>query len=104
MTVTVRHFLGVGLACVVGSVALGSGRAEAAASREAVRLTLVDYCVMTEWGKRKDTSRIADECKCAAARTAGALSSAQVKAFDKELDGAEEEVWASATRACFTSR
>lgn len=103
----VRHFLIVGLAWIVGSAAWswGSGAgAQAAANREAVRLTLLDFCVMTEWGKRKDKTRVADECKCASARTAGALTAAQVKAFDKDLNGAEETVWANATKACFKRR
>ncbi len=102
----VRHFLIVGLACGIGSAVClsGSGVALAAASRDDVRLTLLDYCVMSEWSKRKDRSRVADECQCAAARTAGALSAAQVKAFDTNLDGVEEKIWLAATKACFKGR
>ena len=82
----------------------GGGAAFAAASREEVRLTLLDYCVMTEWTRRSDTSKVADECRCAAAKAAGALSAAAVKAFDKELSGRDEKAWIDATRTCFKAR
>jgi len=106
MTVTAGRGRRAGLSAAMAMVWLiGGGRvADAAASREEVRLTLLDYCVMTEWTKRTDTSKVADECRCAAAKAAGALSAAAVKAFDNELSGRDEKAWTDATKACFKRR
>lgn len=78
-------------------------RVEAAPSRERVRLSLLDACVMGEWKKREDTSRIADECKCAAQRAASQLSPQEIAAYKGKLDRGSEAVWEAATRSCFKS-
>ena len=77
---------------------------EAAASRDLVRLSLLDGCVMGEWKKREDTSRIAEECKCAAQKASSQLSPQQVAAYKNKLDKGGMAIWASATKACFKSQ
>ncbi|MBN9010522.1 MAG: hypothetical protein J0H63_10430, partial [Rhizobiales bacterium] len=68
------------------------------------RLSLLDGCVMGEWKKREDTSRIAEECKCASQKAASQLSAQQVSAYKNKLDKAGLAIWASATKACFKSQ
>jgi hypothetical protein len=90
------------IALVTASV-LAPAPAKAAASREIVRLSLLDACVMGEWKVRQDTSRIADECKCAAQKAASQLTPKQVAAYKNKLDRGGEAVWAAAAKACFKS-
>jgi hypothetical protein len=78
-------------------------RVEAAPSRERVRLSLLDACVTGEWKKREDTSRIADECKCAAQKAASQISPQEIAAYKGKLDRSGEAIWEAATRACFKS-
>ena len=55
--------------------------AAAADSRETIRLTVLDLCVMSESQKRQVRDKIADECRCASASVAKNMSDAEVKAF-----------------------
>ena len=98
---TGRGLVCAGIAALVAGLLLGSPPASAAASREDVRLTLLDTCVMAEWARREDTSKVAKECGCAAARTAKALSAASVKAFETSLSKNDQKLWTDATKAGF---
>ena len=95
--------LGFVAALLAGLVAAVPVRVEAAASRELVRLSLLDACVMGEWKKRQDTTKIADECKCAAQKAASQLTAAQVAAYRNKLDRSGEAIWEAAAKACFKS-
>jgi hypothetical protein len=95
--------LGLAMALLAGGLLAAPLPAHAAASRELVRLSLLDACVMGEWQARQDTSRIAEECKCAAQKAAGQLSPQQVAAYKNKLDHTGEAIWAAATKACFKS-
>jgi hypothetical protein len=75
----------------------------AADSRETIRLTVLDLCVMSESQKRQVRDRIADECRCASASVAKNMSDAEVKAFKDELTPRDQKVWDAAVAACFKS-
>ena len=96
-------FLGLAFALLAAILVAAPMRVEAAASRELVRLSLLDSCVLQESQVRSDDSKIADECKCAAQKAAGQLSSQQIAAYKNKLDKTGAEIWAAATKACFKS-
>ena len=77
--------------------------AAAADSRETIRLTVLDLCVMSESQKRQVRDRIADECRCASASVAKNMSDAGVKAFKDKLTPRDQAVWDAAVAACFKS-
>lgn len=100
---SVRILAAVGLlAASIGQIS-AVGHAMAADSREKVRLTLLDNCVMDEWKKRQVKDKIADECKCASAKAAKEMTAQEVSAFKGKLDRGSLVVWASATKTCFKS-
>jgi len=96
--------LGVVPGLLLGAFATASSPVEAAASRDLVRLSLLDACVMGEWKKREDTSKIAEECKCASQKAASQLSPQQVAAYKDRLDKGGQAIWAAATKSCFKSQ
>lgn len=99
-----RSIAPVLVAALLGGMWIASpSPVEAAASREMVRLSLLDACVAGEWKKRSDTSKIADECRCASQKAAGQLTAAQVSAYKNKLDRSGLEIWEAATKACFKS-
>jgi hypothetical protein len=96
-------FLALAYALLAAVLVAAPMRVEAAASRELVRLSLLDSCVLQESQMRADDSRIADECKCAARKAAGQLSSQQIAAYKNKLDKPGMAVWTAATKTCFKS-
>jgi hypothetical protein len=96
-------FLGLAFALLAAVLVAMPMRVEAAASRELVRLSLLDSCVFQESQVRADDSKIADECKCAAQKAASQLSSQQIAAYKNMLDKSGEAIWEAATKACFKS-
>ncbi len=100
----------VRIVAVVGLLAAGAGQsvtvahaAAAAMSRDKVRLTLLDNCVVDEWKKRQVKDKIADECKCASAKAAKEMTGDQVASYKGKLDRATLPLWAAAAKACFKS-
>jgi hypothetical protein len=96
-------FLGLAFALLAAVLVAAPMRVEAAASRDLVRLSLLDSCVFEQSQARADDSKIADECRCAAQKAAGQLSSQQIAAYKNKLDKPGMAVWAAATKACFRS-
>ena len=94
--------------CLMAVLILGSSAAFAAGkeppkiplSREKVRLTLLDNCVMDEWKTRDVKDRIADQCKCASAKVARQLTDADVKGFRDKLPKTATPVWQAAMKYC----
>ena len=73
-----------------------------AASREKVRLILLDKCVADQWKVRKVKAKIVDDCKCASARVAREIGDSQVTAFKETNPTEPSDLWAQATKACFS--
>lgn len=98
-----RKWVVTASACLVG-LAQAAGLAEAAPDRETVRLEVLDTCVAEEWQKRDKTDRIADECKCVAARVAKDMPKGQVADFGDKLTRADRALYDAAAGACFKNR
>lgn len=96
-------FLSIAFALLAAILVAAPMRVEAAASRELVRLSLLDSCVLQESQVRADDSKVADECKCAAQKAASQLSSQQITAYKNKLDKPGMAVWEAATKTCFKS-
>ncbi len=70
-------------------------------TREKVRLILLDNCVFDQWklpGTNRD--KIADQCKCAAARVAREMSEADVRSFKDKAAKSDGSRWQSAMKYC----
>jgi len=94
--------------CLMAVLILGSSAAFAAnkepppppITRDKVRLILLDNCVFDEWKTRDVKDKIADQCKCASAKVAHALSEADVKAFKDKLPKSGAPMWQAAMKYC----
>jgi hypothetical protein len=96
--------------CLMAVLILGASAASAASnkeppatpvSREKVRLILLDNCVFGE-SKMPGTNRdrIADQCKCAAAKVSHEMSEAEIKGFKDKSGKSEGSRWQSAMKYC----
>lgn len=85
----------------LGLAAVGLTRGAEAATREDVRLTLLDRCVYAESQKRQVKDRIVDDCSCASEKVSKALSDADIAAFSGRLNAAASTAWDAAVAACF---
>jgi hypothetical protein len=94
--------------CLVAVILAGTPAAFAAGkeppplpiSRDKVRLILLDNCVFDEWKTREVKDKIADQCKCAAAKIAHQLSDADVKTFKDRLPKSAMGEWQAAMKYC----
>jgi hypothetical protein len=97
------------LDCLTAVLILGASAASAAGgkeppampvTRDKVRLILLDNCVFDEWKTSANHDRIADQCKCAAAKVAHEMSEADIKAFKDKSGRSEGTRWQSAMKYC----
>jgi hypothetical protein len=94
--------------CLMAVLILGSSAVFAAGkqppptpiTREKVRLILLDNCVIEEWKTHDVKDKIADQCKCAAAKVAHQLSEADVKGFKDKLPTSGAPMWQAALKYC----
>jgi hypothetical protein len=94
--------------CLMAVLILGAPAAAAAGkeppptpiTREKVRLNLLDNCVMDQWKTRDAKDKIADQCKCAAAKVSHQLSDADIKGFKDKLPRTAAPMWDAAMKYC----
>jgi hypothetical protein len=96
--------------CLTAVLIFGASAASAASNKEPpaipvtrdkVRLILLDNCVFDRFrspGANRD--KIADQCKCAAAKVAHEMSEADIRSFKDKSGKSEGSRWQSAMKYC----
>jgi hypothetical protein len=95
--------------CLMAIVLLGASAASAASNKEPpavpvtrdkVRLILLDNCVFEQWKTGGAKDKIADQCKCAAAKVSHEMSEAEIKGFKDKSGKSDGSRWQSAMKYC----
>jgi len=98
-----RLFLSIGLVVTAGVAVAGISPASAAkASREEIRVLMVDACVESEWRYASRRATAAKRCKCAAAKASKGLKPDQLatSSWGGGLTWGQSSAWKAALKTC----